>query len=345
MKSDNTIEQLQKIQTVCLFTLATIAVCVGLYLLKPVLIPFVLAIFFTYCLTPIIDVQVKWLKYPRFLAVISTMILGFFILVLSGYFVTVSVNRIAKNSDDYRMRTQQFFDKTMEWAPLDSVGIDKTEWKTALFSNSDQMIGNVLSGAVNSVLGIVSNGALVLIFMIYILMGQKNKRPPASTSILLQIEGKVKKYLITMVGLSTITGLLVGASLHFLGVEFAFMFGFLTFLLNFIPSIGSIIATLLPVPVILANPDLSITVQILAFILPAMIQFVIGNLIGPKIMGDSLQLHPITVLLALIFFGIIWGVFGMLLATPIIAVVKICLEKTSFTRGYAKLLEGNLEDL
>ena len=67
---------------------------------------------------------------------------------------------------------------------------------------------------------------------------------------------------------------------------------------------------------------------------------IVGNVVEPKLLGDSLELHPITVLLSLIFWGMIWGIAGMLLAAPITAVLKILLENIEITKPFAKLLEG-----
>ena len=74
-----------------------------------------------------------------------------------------------------------------------------------------------------------------------------------------------------------------------LGVPFAWMFGMLAFLLNFIPNIGSFIATVLPIPVVILNPELSLTVKVLSIVIPTIIQFSIGNLLQPKMMGESLD--------------------------------------------------------
>jgi AI-2 transport protein TqsA len=113
-------------------------------------------------------------------------------------------------------------------------------------------------------------------------------------------------------------------------------------LLNFIPNLGSIIATLLPLPVVLMNPEVSSTTAVLAFVLPALIQFTIGNVIEPNVMGSSLELHPVTILLALVLWGTIWGIVGMLLATPITAAMKILFERLELTAPVANLLAGRL---
>jgi AI-2 transport protein TqsA len=121
------------------------------------------------------------------------------------------------------------------------------------------------------------------------------------------------------------------------------VFGLLAFLLNFIPSIGSIIATVLPLPVVLMSPDITPSVAVLAIALPGGVQFTIGTLLSPKVMGDSLELHPVTILLALTVWGSIWGIVGMLLATPITAVMKMLFERLELTRPIARLMAGRIE--
>ena len=118
------------------------------------------------------------------------------------------------------------------------------------------------------------------------------------------------------------------------------IFGLFAFLLNFIPTLGSIIATLLPLPIVVLNPDVSPLTGVLAIALPATVQLVIGNILEPRIMGKSLQLHPIAILMALIVWGMVWGIPGMFLAVPITAVLKIALSRITTTQPIAELLAG-----
>ena len=116
----------------------------------------------------------------------------------------------------------------------------------------------------------------------------------------------------------------------------------MAFFLNFVPNVGSIVAIFLPLPIILISPDLDMTILALAILLPGSVQMFIGNVIEPKMLGDSLDLHPITVLLSLIFWGMLWGIPGMLLAAPITAVLKILSENLEITAPVARLLSGKL---
>ena len=141
--------------------------------------------------------------------------------------------------------------------------------------------------------------------------------------------------------LAAVTALLVGLVLWAFGLHLAWLFALLVFALTFIPSVGPIIATLLPLPV--AVTQFQDPWMILAVVaVPGAIHMTIGNLITPKLMGRGLELHPVTVLLALAFWGLLWGIVGMVLAVPMVAMLRIVLSHFSTTRSLANLLAGHL---
>ena len=225
--------------------------------------------------------------------------------------------------------------------PFDRFGIQPEAFTSSIVRNLQDTVGGMLGSTASALINVLSKGILVLIFMIFMFLGRKDGADP-TVGIWGEVELRVRRYIINMILISAATGLIVGTSLTLIGVEFALVFGFSAFVLNFIPSIGSMIATLLPLPVVLLNPDLSVTLKTLAIVIPGLVQFGIGNLLTPKVMGDSLDLHPVAVLSALIFFGLIWGIVGMFLATPITAITKILLEKVEVTRPIANLLAGRI---
>ena len=142
----------------------------------------------------------------------------------------------------------------------------------------------------------------------------------------------LQKNVSTYMGIKTIislsTGLIAGTICSILGLKFAFFWGFMTFVLNYIPSIGSIIATLIPSLFGLIQFD-SVQQILLLFILLGGNQIIIGNVIDPRIMGNRLRLNTVTVLFGLVFWGVIWGIPGMLLSVPLMVTVKLLLEKSS----------------
>jgi predicted PurR-regulated permease PerM len=157
-----------------------------------------------------------------------------------------------------------------------------------------------------------------------------------------EIASKIQRYIVVKAVLSAATGLAVGTVLAVLGIDLAMVFGLMAFLLNFIPSIGSIVATLLPLPVVIFNPELGTTTAVLAIALPGLIQLVVGNVVDPLVMGEALDLHPVAIVLSLILWGMIWGVVGMLLAAPIAAILKLLLERLELTAPLGRLLAGRL---
>ena len=335
-----------RIQTVCLLCLALIAIAAAAYVLRPVLIPFVLAVFFTYALIPLVELQRRHLRFPSWAALVTTLMFGVGSMAVLVVVTTASIRRFAEQSSAYLTQLDELREQVIAWLPLERLGVHAADLQETLLQGSGQVAGSLFRASLDGVLGFLSNGALVLVFMLFLLIGKTTG--PAnlrSGGLLGEVERNIESYVVAKVAISIATGLLHGLILVVLGVPFAVVFGVLAFLLNFVPNLGPVAATLLPLPVVLLNPQLSPVVKVLAIALPAVLQTVSGNVVEPKIMGDSLDLHPITVLVTLIFFGMLWGIAGMFLATPITAVLKILFEKVEVMRPISRLMAGRLDDL
>lgn len=330
----------QRIQTVCLLALTTVVVAGALYWLAPVMVPFVLAMFIAMGLGPCIEFPVRHLRVPRAVALAGTLVLALVLLTLLASLVTSSLGQLTARADTYQQQVRVLIDRAVDVLPLEVVGIDTEQGFDPLAKIPSSAVGSVLLATTNALLDLLSKSLLVLIFVIFMLLGGSGGSPP--DGVWRDISWQVQRYLATKALLSMATGVLVGGSLALLGIDLAMAFGLFAFLLNFIPSIGSIIATLLPLPVVLLSPEVTPLVAVLAILIPGIIQVTIGNGIEPKVMGDALDLHPLTILLALIFWGMLWGIPGMLLATPITAVMKILLSRLEYTRPLADLLAGRL---
>ena len=108
------------------------------------------------------------------------------------------------------------------------------------------------------------------------------------------------------------------------GVDFPLLWGLLTFLAHYIPSVGAVISVGLPTIFLFLqfSPGLALLIAILNGVL----QFIMGNAVEPRIMGSSLDLSPLLVLIALLFWGFLWGPWGMILSVPITSSIKIICE-------------------
>ena len=324
-----------RIITGSLFIIATIAVSFILNFAQPFLVPLVLALLIRILIDPIIDYQIDFLHVHRVVAVFVSLCLIIFLFIIIVPFIGSSVITFLQSADDYNNKVLILIDLGISKLKEFNIEIDRETIRNSL--NNLPLLdwaSTVLSNSAN----FISKFVLVVIMTLFLLLGKKSVN---TSPVWNDIIGHVKKYIFTKFITSSITGVSAGLIYWFLGLELAFIFGSLTFILNFIPVVGSIIAVLLPIPIaILQYPDLS-SVLLIIF-LPAIIHQIIGNIVEPKIFGDAFGLHPITIILSLIFWGMIWGIIGVLLAAPLTAIIRVSFERFDSTRQIARLLEGKV---
>jgi AI-2 transport protein TqsA len=347
----------QRIQTVCLVILSTIVVSLALYWLKRVVVPLALAIFLAIILSPLINFMVTRLRIPNTLAIGIIVALVFFILAVSIILILGSLHQLASDVGYYVSKLEALFEpgkvevflqkhtwlvKVLKWMEID----DPSKFNPfSLLSVGKIVQGTItaVSGTANAVITLVSTGLLTLLFVVFILVGTK---PSVGNegSLSGEIEKSVKQYVITKTFVSALLSAFVFVILRLFQVPYAVSFAAITFILNFIPVIGSVIATILVIPVMAFNPPPVVftwTTIVIVMTLLTAIQYVIGNVIEPKIMGSSLGLSPITLMVALVFWGMLWGFVGMILAVPITAVIKIILEHIDIAKPITDLLAGD----
>jgi AI-2 transport protein TqsA len=322
--------------SVSLVVLAAVAIAVALAYTRAVMVPFVLAIFISYLVMPLVDILQVRLRMPRVLSVLIALLTALGLLTFLGMLITKSTRSLLASAEIYQEEigalAAQLFSVLDRWHL--EIG------QRSLLEGINQLpLLSLFRSTVGTVVDLVSTGALVVIFVIYLLL---SRRPAELHSgIYAEINTKIRKYLIAKFAISAATGVLVGSILALFGLDLALVFGVMAFLLNFIPSIGSVFATLLPIPIAILQFDNPWMIAAV-ILLPGLVQLLIGNAFEPLIMGEGLDLHPITVLLALIFWGLLWGVVGMLLAAPMTAILRIVLERIETTRPAAELLAGRL---
>lgn len=331
-------EEQAGLTTASLIVIAAVAGAAALIYTRPVMVPFVLSIFVYYLVAPLADFLEGRLRLPRWGSTAVSIVVVIGLLALVGLLITTSTLGLLESADVYRERITRV--ARQMFSVLDRWGLDLGQQSLLQAIQQIPVLTLIRSGA-GTVFGLVTNGFLVLIFVIFLLIGRQADRE--LPRLYAEIDAKIRRYIVTKVVISASTGLLVGVILWSFGLDLALVFGVLTFLLNFIPSVGSIIATLLPIPVALVQFETPARVAAI-IVLPAIVQMVIGNGIEPKVMGEGLDLHPITILLALVFWGLLWGVVGMLLAAPITAVLRIALARFETTRVAADLLAGRLPE-
>ena len=224
------------------------------------------------------------------------------------------------------------------------VDSDAPTWQDLLASIDLEPYLSALGMGATNVLGVVTtflgNAILVVLFAIIIIAGRRPNQH--QSGFMGDVDRNVQRYLGTKVLASAATGVLTWLILWILGIPLAMVFGLLAFFLNFIPSVGSLIAMVLPLPIAYLSHANAPLIWILALALPGGAQFLIGNVLEPRFQGNNLDLHPITVLLTLIFWSLLWGIPGAIISVPMTAVLKMLLDRFETTKPVAELLAGRL---
>ena len=208
----------------------------------------------------------------------------------------------------------------------------------------------VLQSILGTFFDFLSQLVLVLIYLVFILAERlsltrrlRSAISPEDTSHIMavvdRINWSIANYVAVKTYMSFLAGMLTSLVLWGFGVDYAVFWGVVAFLLNFIPYLGSWVAVILPVAlslIQLENPWLS--PLILAILL--LVQNAIGYVVEPRIAGSRLNLSPFVIILSLAFWGTLWGVVGMILAVPLVVVVKSILENIPQTKPMATLLSN-----
>ena len=154
-----------------------------------------------------------------------------------------------------------------------------------------------------------------------------------------QIKSSITTYIKVKFLISLSTGISFWLTCHFFGVDFALFWGFLAFLLNFIPTFGSIIATIPPILMgWIQIPSLG-TLLVLALMLIGL-QILLGNILDPMLMGNSLSINTVVVLLGLVTWTYLWGIVGTILAVPLLVLVKVVLQQVPDAQMLVRLMGG-----
>ena len=208
-----------------------------------------------------------------------------------------------------------------------------------------------------SLAGIATSTGMVLIYLIFMFIEQSSfnrKIDLLETQkikakklryILNSIDEHMKKYLFTKTFISAGTGILAYIALRILGLEFASVWAFMIFILNYIPTFGSILACAMPIAYAFISGD-TWHLPFLTAISLICIEIVFGNILDPKLTGKTLNISTLAILINLVFWGMLWGVAGMFFSVPILAAIYITTAQFKSTRWFAILLseDGNIPD-
>ncbi|MBQ7155855.1 MAG: AI-2E family transporter [Synergistaceae bacterium] len=319
--------------------LSAIALCSVLHIASSVFIPLVIAWFILQVLRPVLKIGNvlklnAWLNVALVFAILT-------IVGLAGFrFLTVQVVEFGEVYSLYSDKLTEWVVHVMEVLGVPPEAVKNIDWLGILKDNAKNISSLIIA--------LSSKFVLTFVFLMFMLveapyMDDKINKAFGRNSgrvrkILSTISEQVSQYLGTLALISLATGVCAWIVLTILDVKLAAGWGVLTFLLNFIPTVGSIIATIPPVVMAIIQFSPGLFKPFLVLVLLTSIQVTIGNIITPKVVGDRLGVSPVMILLSLLLWGMIWGIPGALLSTPIISIIKIVCENIPVMHPIAVLI-------
>ena len=318
---------------------------IGQNLLLPLVIAGAIAYLISILAHGISTIRLRGFGVPKALSMlvaVGVILLGIGFMI---NLITDNIKSVVNEAPGYQENIEALIEKGYAMAGVEEV------------PNLEEVINQIDLGAYlqnfgRTVRSLVSSTGIIIVYLIFLLLEQRTF--PNKIKAIIQNRSKqkdafelidkmrhdIRSYVAMKVLTSATTGILSFTVLHFVGVDFASFWAVLIFLLNFIPTIGSIIATAFPSVLTLIQFDtlgpFIVTVSILSAI-----QFCVGSLIEPKLMGNRLNLSPIVILLSLGLWGSIWGIPGMFLCVPITVIMMIVCSYFPNTRPVAVLLSGD----
>lgn len=318
---------------------------VVLYLGAGILVPLVLAILLAFALAPLIR-RLRRLHVPHIIAVLLSIMLAGALVATIGYLVATQLIGLATDLPSYQATVQQ---KTQALQHSLGNGGFLESLSGALESLSGQFAGTVSAGAatpmpvtisnsgagpldiaqtvLGSVLGPLATGAIVLVFLIFLLLEREDLRDRflklvsrgdlrTSTKVMNEAAARVGRYLLVQLGVNLAYGTIFAIGLSIIGVPNAILWGLLAAMFRYIPFVGTLIAATIPFTLAFAvDPGWSMLLSAVA--LYVALELVITNAIEPRLYGSSTGLSAIAVLIAAMFWATLWGPIGLILSTPI----------------------------
>jgi len=334
-----------KAASVSLVLLATIAIFYVLVVGKAFLVPLAMAIMIWYVINALSRAYAKILPKVSQKNWITTSASLISIVI----FIFIAIDLVENNIAAVQTLMPVYIERLSGLVTKLSGRFDLASF----FPDLAQVVNKIeIAPILSSLTGTLANIFLVPIYVLFLMLEQSTfskkiaaifpnaARRESILSIMSHAQEDIQTYLWIKTMTSVTTGLVSYLVLAYVDVDFAGFWAFTIFLLNFIPTIGSIIATLFPAMLALVQFDTLYPFLIVLFGVGA-IQVLVGNFLEPKLMGNSLNLSPFVVMMSLTLWGSIWGVAGMFLSVPITVMMLIVFAHFEKTQYLAIMLSGD----
>lgn len=318
-----------------------VIILTGIRFAADIIVPFILALFLAVVINPLVQLMVRC-RVPRVLAI--SLLVGAIVLLAVVLLASLgtSLNELARTLPQYRTSLAEPLKTVTPWLQRFGFTVSAIELNKYIDPNAVMTLVTSLLTQLSNAMSSIFLLLLTVVFMLLEVpqlpakLQQLMSRPVEGMGAIQRAIDSVSHYLVLKTAISLVTGLVVWGMLVLLDVRFAFMWGLLSFALNYIPNIGSVLAAIPPILQVMVFAGLYEALIVTAGYL--IINLVFGNILEPRIMGRGLGLSTLVVFLSLIFWGWLLGPVGMLLSVPLTIIVKIALEQTNGGQSIAFLL-------
>jgi len=333
-----------KTERILLLLCTSVIILAGLYFASAIIAPVAFSLFVIAIAWPL--QSALQVRIPKLLALAVTIIVTLAVIAVLVFLVVwgfgLVVQWLIANTD----RLQILYLQATEW--LDSHGVSITGLM------ADSYNPGLIVGAVREIGGrgyrlisfVIIAFAFIILGLLEVDVSRRNieslKNQKLRHSLLITAEDiaeKFQKYMLVRTTMSILTGVVVWSFALIAGIELATAWGVIAFVLNYIPFIGPLIATVFPTLFALVQSG-SWQLCLAVFICLNVIQFVIGSYLEPRIAGAALSISPFIVLLAVFFWSFLWGIAGAFIGVPIIIAILTVCERHKSTGWIALLLSG-----
>lgn len=308
--------------------IAVIAVGYVIYLGSSVLIPVFFGIFLAYLSDPLYILLHDKFKVPRVITVVVILLVLVALIFGLQDVLFENIRDFYLASDKYIQALGREMQNLIDLAAKYNVSLGVQD----ILQQLD--IKGVLQGSFNFVVKLASSALFVLLFTAFILLERDSISQKAEEfsgrvgarmgfkSVIRNINRQVRHYIVWKTVISLATGLAALIVFLAFGLDAPYLWAFVIFTFNYIPAIGSIVASMFPIVLTLVQFG-SVSMALLMTLCMLVIQVSIGNVIDPRVMGNKLNLSPLVVVISLLVWGKLWGISGMFLAVPIMATLNI----------------------
>ena len=322
---------------------------------KSLLVPLFMGGFFAILFTPL-SIWLESKKVPRTLSCVISLLLMIALVAGLLTFVVGNVASFSKDFDDVSGKLTDYAVDIDQWA-MDKFSIDtaleekaNTDYLKSLLTKNSSSIGSFAMNAVGSLTGLVLIPVFMFFFLLYrnhltnvVIHIYKDKDPALVKMRIVSLRKVILNYIIGVVKVMGILAILNISAFSLLGIKHAVFFGTLGAILNIIPYVGPFFGAMLPMIYSFLTKD-SLFYPAGVLVSYQVIQMLEGNFLTPKIVGGNVNLNAFITFLGLIVGGTIWGVAGMILIIPMMAILRELFDLSESTRPYALLMGEEKEE-